>query len=197
MKHTLLAAVIAGLAGSAALAGSPEPYVEHVYMPPIEVEPASTWEGFYFGGVGGFQSGEITPVLLEVDTTNYGAFAGYNFQSGNMVYGAEIAAQIGSADFTPGPTYDVNYMVDAKARVGYSMGDALLFASGGYTSVSIATPGPGFDASGWNAGAGLDYAVTDKFFLGGEYVYRSLPNTTPAGFDVTSHGAQLRAGFRF
>ena len=43
MKHTLLAAVIAGLAGSSAIAGSPEPYIEHVYMEPPA--PAATWDG--------------------------------------------------------------------------------------------------------------------------------------------------------
>lgn len=197
MKHTLLAAVIAGLSGSAAFAGSPEPYVEEVYMPPpIMVETAADWAGFYFGGIGGIQSGELAPVALQFDATNYGAFAGYNFQKGKMVYGVELAAQMGTVDFNPGPAFDINYLVDAKARVGYSMGDALVFASGGYTTSNTDFAG-GFDASGWNVGAGLDFAVTEKFFVGGEYTYRSLPNTSIPGIDVTSHSGQLRAGIRF
>lgn len=197
MKHTLLSAVIAGFVGSAAFAGSPDPYVEvePVYMPPIEVETGADWEGFYAGGMAGIQSGEIAPIALQFDGTSYGGFAGYNFQSGKMVYGVEVAAQTGTVDLAP-PALDLNYMIDAKARVGYAAGDALFFASGGYTTSSTDIFG-GFDASGWNVGAGLDYAVTEKFFLGGEYTYRNLPNTNFPALDASSHGGQVRAGIRF
>ncbi|MEZ5769974.1 MAG: outer membrane beta-barrel protein [Paracoccaceae bacterium] len=190
MKYTLLATVIAGLVGSAALAGSPEPYIEEVYMP--APQPVADWAGFYAGGTGGIQSGTITPGFT-FDATTYGGFAGYNMQSGNLVYGVEIAAQTGTIRLPP--SFDLDYVVDAKARIGYSLGDALLYASGGYTTTDTGLLG--LTASGWNAGAGLDYAVTDKFFLGGEYTYRNLPNTTPGGFDYASHGGQLRAGIRF
>ncbi|HCQ64635.1 MAG TPA: hypothetical protein DIU07_05400 [Rhodobacteraceae bacterium] len=194
MKQTLLAAVIVGLAGSAAIAGSPEPYVEHVYMEPPVVE--NDWEGFYGGVTGGMQSGDITPGPFTFDATTYGGFAGYNFQQGQMVFGAEIAGQIGTLDVNPGPAFDVDMLLDAKVRVGYSFGDALLFASGGYSTFGATTPLT-FAATGWNAGVGLDYAITEKFFVGGEYVYRNMPTTIPAGFDATSHGGQLRAGIKF
>lgn len=191
MKHTLLAAVFAGLAGSAAVAGSPEPYIEHVYLQPPVVE--SDWDGFYGGLVGGLHSGVVTPGGFDFDGMSYGGFAGYNFQKGDMVVGAEVAAQRGTLDFAP-PTLTMDMMVDAKVRVGYSMGDALLFASGGYSTVG--TTG-GFAAKGWNTGAGLDYAINDKVFVGAEYVYRNLPTAVPAIFSATSHSGQLRAGIKF
>ncbi|MCB1330561.1 MAG: porin family protein [Maritimibacter sp.] len=191
MKTTLLAAVIAGLAGSAAFAGSPEPYIEHVYTEPPALD--AEWDGFYAGLIGGIQNGEVTPGPFDFDGVSYGGFAGYNFQTGNTVFGAEIAAQRGTLDFAP-PSLTMDMLVDAKVRVGYSMGDALLFASGGYSTAGTTI---GFAAKGWNAGAGLDFAVTDKVFVGAEYVYRSMPTTVPAGFDVTSHAGQLRAGLKF
>jgi len=191
MKHTLLAAVIAGLAGSAAIAGSPEPYIEHVYVEPPVVE--SNWDGFYGGFVGGMQRGEVTPGPFQFDGTDYGGFGGYNFQTGDMVIGAEVAAQRGTLDFNP-PVMTMDMLIDAKLRVGYSMGDALLFASGGYSTVGTTA---GFAAKGWNAGAGIDFAITDKFFVGGEYVYRNLPTAVPAIFSASSHAGQLRAGIRF
>lgn len=191
MKHTLLATVIAGLAGSAALAGSPEPYIEHVYVDPPQMD--AEWDGFYGGLLGGMQGGEINPGAFTFDSTTYGGFAGYNFQKGQMVFGAEIAAQMGSIDFPP--SFDVDMLVDAKVRLGYSLGDALVYASGGYST--FGSTAFAFAAKGWNAGAGIDYAVTDMFFVGGEYVYRNLPTTVPGGFDYTSHGGQLRAGIRF
>ena len=192
MKHTLLAAVIAGLAGSAAIAGSPEPYIEHVYMEPPA--PAATWDGFYGGFLGGLQSGEVTPGPFEFDATTYGGFGGYNYQSGNMVIGGEVAAQIGTLDFDP-PSYDIDMLVDLKVRLGYAMGDALLYAAGGYSTIGITTPAT-VAARGWNVGAGLDYAITDQFFVGGEYVYRNMPDTIPNTFDMDSHSGQLRAGIK-
>lgn len=194
MKHTLLAVVISGLAGSAAVAGSPEPYIEHVYLEPPVVE--NQWDGIYGGVLGGMQSGEITEGPFEFDAVNYGVFAGYNYQQDNMVIGAEVAAQMGTMDFDNGDSFDIDMLVDAKVRVGYSFGDALVFASGGYSSLGMTSP-DNFAATGWNAGAGIDYAISEQFFVGGEYVYRSLPNTEPGGFDYTSHGAQFRAGVKF
>lgn len=190
MKHTLLAAVIAGLAGSAAIAGAPEPYIEHVYVEPPVVE--SNWDGFYGGFVGGMQRGDVSN-LFNFDGADYGGFAGYNFQTGNTVFGAEVAAQRGTLNFNP-PSLTMDMLVDAKLRVGYSMGDALLFASGGYTTVGTTV---GFAAKGWNAGAGIDFAISDKFFVGGEYVYRNLPTAVPPIFSASSHAGQLRAGIRF
>lgn len=208
MKHTLLAAVIAGLAGSAAIAGSPEPYVEHVYMPPIEVDTGADWEGFYAGLTVGVQNGDwdnepAGPPLFEVETLNYGGFAGYNFQSGDFVYGLEVAAQMGSATIQTLPgDRDINYLVDARARIGYSFGDVLAYAAGGYTAAQVNLPAPIGDTnmSGFNVGAGIDLAVTDKFFVGGEYVYRDLSGTfTPPATDFTAntHGFQARVGYRF
>lgn len=191
MKTTLLAAVIAGLAGSAAIAGSPDTYIEYDYVDPPVLD--ATWAGFYGGIIGGIQSGEVSPIALTFDATNYGVFGGYNVQKDKLVFGIEVAGQVGTLK-VPAPL-DIDMLIDAKARVGYSFGDALVFASGGYTTFGSTALGIG--AKGWNAGAGVDYAVTDRFFLGGEYVYRDLGTSVPAGFGVTSHGGQLRAGFRF
>ena len=193
MKNPLLAAIIAGVFGNAAIAEGPEPYIEYVY--PVQAQQNADWTGFYAGGLGGAQSGEISPGGNTFTTANLGGFAGYNFQKGQVVYGAEVAAQLGTMDLSGAPA-DVDLLIDAKARVGYSFGDALLFASGGYTTTDTGALG-GLSANGWNAGAGLDYALSDKFFVGGAYIYRSLPNATPAQYDYASHGGQMRAGIRF
>jgi len=207
MKYTLLAAVVAGVAGTAAFAGSPEPYIEHVYMPPIEVESATDWQGFYVGLLGGIQNGdlEFAPPDYTTSATTYGGFAGYNFQMGKMVVGAEIDGQMGSTDINlggvpiPNSPFGVNSLIDARARVGYAFGDVLAYAAAGYTAINIdLVPNPDLSATGWNAGAGIDFAATDKIFVGGEYVYRNLSGTYGGQpFDAVSHGFQARVGYRF
>ncbi|MEZ5769683.1 MAG: hypothetical protein R3D80_20065 [Paracoccaceae bacterium] len=153
-------------------------------------QPVADWAGFYAGGTGGIQSGTITPGFT-FDATTYGGFAGYNMQSGNLVYGVEIAAQTGTIRLPP--SFDLDYVVDAKAvSATGDLGDALLYASS-YTTTDTGLLG--LTASGWNAGAGLDYAVTDQFFLGGEYTCPSREHD-PGRFDYASR-RQLRAGIRF
>jgi len=191
MKKMLLTAVVVGLAGSAAMAGSPEPYVEYVHMPPPE--PETRWDGVYVGLLGGVLTGEVAELQTEFDATTYGGFAGFNFQDGDMVYGVEVALQTGRLSIPE--TVDLDILFDAKARVGYSFGDALVFGSGGYSNLDADECC--YQASGWNLGAGIDYALTEKFFVGGEYVYRSFNNPADVGEEATSHAGQLRLGLKF
>ncbi len=201
MKHTLLTVVAAGLAGSAAYAGSPEPYVEHVYMPPIEVETGSDWGGFYIGFLGGFQRGDVIDTVNDMNNdaefTNYGGMAGYNFQSGKFVYGGEISAQFGSGTIAV-TDVDIDYVVDARARVGYGMGKALIYGAGGYTTMAAPGGGTTLEVDGFNVGGGVEFAVTDNLFLGGEYIYRDLSGTAfGTDYDTNTHGIQIRAGYSF
>ena len=84
---------------------------------------------------------------------------------------AEVRALIGA---------DANWQGSIRGRVGYAFNRALLYGTGGFALADIDTdvPGGGDDGSGtewgWTLGAGLDYAVTDKIFLRGEYRYTDL-----------------------
>lgn len=203
MKKLLLATVAVVFGTSVAMAGTlVEPPIVTV-TPPAPV--AYDWSGFYGGVLGGMQSGEISlPPAFAFDATNYGGFAGYQFQTGNFVVGAEVDAQMGSADsiLLPPGGADVDYLVDARLRVGYAFDHVMVYAAGGYTTLGFnipTTPVTG-TANGWNAGLGAEIAVTDSIFLGGEYIYRDLSGTANPGaipFDYNSHGFQVRVGFRF
>jgi outer membrane immunogenic protein len=209
MKKSLSISIAAIFAANAAFAGSLEPVVADP-VPYVPVAPmAADWSGFYVGATGGFAMGDFITdpgtageVVNDIEGWTYGGFAGYNFQSGDIVYGAELGAQMGDLQFG-GTDYDLNYLVDARVRVGYAMGDALIYAVGGYSFGEFqlaAAPGTTGTANGWNLGAGLEYNVTDNFFVGGEYVYRDMSGDYGAGptpIDVNMSTVQVRAGFRF
>ncbi len=195
VKNTLLAAIAVASLATAAAAGSPEPHIAYLY-PGLPGSDAN-WGGFYLGGVGGVHSGTADPNRPDFDATSLGAFAGFNHQRDQLVVGVEIAAQAGDLENTLG-SFDIDHLLDAKAHVGYSVGDALLFVSGGFSAFSSGmTAMTGIDATGWNAGGGVDYAVSEMFFLGGEYTYRALSDTASTGLEIALHGLQLRAGARF
>lgn len=206
MKNIFVVSTIAIFAAGAAVAGSLEPVAVETAPYAIPASIATDWSGFYVGGLAGIQNGDLisnpgTPgaIVTPIDVTNYGGFAGYNFQQGSIVYGAEIAAQMGNVT-VGGINGNLDYLVDARARVGYAFDSVLVYAAGGYSAGQVSNLGVSETFSGFNVGAGLELAVTDNFFLGGEYIYRDMSGTTTVGlipFDIKTHGVQVRAGFRF
>ena len=122
------------------------------YNPPPAVAPAPyvpapsfDWSGPYIGAYGGYVFG--------VGWIQTGVQAGYNFDLGGFVVGIE--GQLG-ADWTlPGLIGEAN----ANAKAGVVLGQALLYGEAG---VGLLFPGPGF---GWNAGGGLEFAVTNEMSL--------------------------------
>jgi len=203
MKTLLTSSAIALLAASAALAGGPVP-VQPAPEPAPPAPVVADWSGFYAGGLGGFQTGDAilnpgTPGALTflAQPTTYGGFAGFNFQDGNLIYGAEVALQTGNARIG-GIAVDFDFIADVRARFGYAFEDVMVYAAGGVTYEQVTALGATVNPTGFNLGAGLELNVTDDFFIGGEYVYRNVSARwlgTPV--DLNTHAVQVRAGIRF
>jgi outer membrane immunogenic protein len=126
---------------------------------------------------------------------------GYNLSSGPFVYGAEIAFLSGSVyeedlnGVDTYPDYEFTQFVDLKGRLGYATGDFLVYGALGYSFADWSESGADYDAEGWLAGVGVDYAVGGKYFVGAEYVMRDLHANYP--FDATVNTFSVRAGIRF
>ena len=98
---------------------------------------AQDWSGFYAGVYAGNISGDwqhLNPDGSVYNSGPYssdriaGAFAGYNLQRGNMVYGGELAAgRSGDFCFEEFPPECTDTFVDLKGRVGYSTGSVLVY----------------------------------------------------------------------
>lgn len=196
LMTTTLAALLA-TGGTAALAGNvvPAPADPYVAAPVAAPVTVNDWTGPYFGVLGGWSMGDRTAVD-DFDGLLYGGFAGFNYQfDNNMVLGAEVAATTGEQEWGLGGTRDATY-IDLKARVGYGMDRALVYASGGY---SFANYSGGDEGAGFNVGAGVDFLVTDNIFVGAEYIYRDIEDTVvdPAAWDEQLGTIQARVGITF
>ena len=201
------AILAAGLAG-AAPAGAADLLT---YKAPPPPPPPPTWAGFYFGAqtgaiigsdtvstIGGNAipnttspfggTGGITGIVAgEVDGPDWyqGIYAGYNWQTGNLVYGLE--ADINSL----GPVDSV--LGSARARLGYggdrflvygTAGVAFLSVDGGLGGVFVGGNG----GNGGNGGPGGDGGNGGNGF-GAQVV--NLDGTSQAGF-VGGVGAEYR-----
>jgi outer membrane immunogenic protein len=125
--------------------------------------------------------------------------AGLNYQMhGGLVVGIEGAiswpgAGLGSVDcFVPGVGFScdarTNFLATIGPRLGFAMGNFLIYGSGGFahgqidTQLSFTGIGalPGFSTrgghDGWYLGAGVEYAITRHIILGVEYQHIELNN---------------------
>jgi len=203
MKFLALAIGLS-LGSSAALAAdlAPQP-VE----PQAPVVMPYTWTGFYVGGHAGYgwghesddQSRLFPPISVPVpppppptaDKLNLkgfigGAHAGYNFQMGQFVLGAEgdvdYADISGSAPFgyAAGTAFGnlrlkSDLQGSARVRAGYAFDNLLLYTTGGVAlaNARLSTDGVGPSEThvGWTIGGGVEYAFTNNWIGRAEVRY--------------------------
>jgi opacity protein-like surface antigen len=190
-------AVIAMFGASAF--GSDLPVKALGHKPPIETVPYN-WNGFYVGvnfGGGWSSSGLNIPGNGSSGGLNEfigGVQAGYNFQAGHLLLGVE--GEFDGAAFNqrlvPGPVLgsvsqhwistvagraglvDDRWLVFAKLGGGWVRSDAALNIPGGPNWTGSST------ASGWLAGAGIEYGFKPNWTVKLEYDYLGLSTWTSA-----------------
>lgn len=205
----LLTHVIFWLSGCACFAGNVESVIPESSFE-FEINGNETiWRGFYAGGIASLNYGEQTDGVgdqpSDTDGSMLGLFAGYNFQSGGLVYGAEAAYALGDISSAPSEIgVEYSSLFDVKARAGYSVGKALLYGVvGGSLGVADTVTGPSetISTAGMNYGLGVDYQVTERVFVGAEYLVRDLVGELESAADVNIEtlfqSAQIRVGLRF
>jgi len=157
LRFVVSASAVALLAGTAAAADLPPPVT---VMPPAMVAPTPlsfNWSGFYLGGHGGYGFGNGA----YNDGFQIGGQVGVNYQfAGGFVIGAE-----GDGSYVDwGGT---NGIGTVRLRGGYAFDRFLAYATGGAA----------FDNDvGWVAGGGVEYALTDAWSVGVEFLHYDINN---------------------
>jgi outer membrane immunogenic protein len=209
---------------------------------PLKARPAPVtvydWSGVYVGGFGGYGFGNqnlnnaLGPVGFAPFTANWethgafgGAEAGYNWQSGNMVFGIEgdvagtnIQGRDNFALTDAGglPMDDFNklkWVGSIRARGGIAVDRLLLYFDGGWafgdiTHTNTVTGGAvdqfTVSRSGLAAGGGIAYAITDNVIGKFEYRYydlgtyhRDTPLNTAMPYTIASTYSTVLLGLDF
>ncbi|XUY27701.1 outer membrane protein [Agrobacterium sp. rho-8.1] len=213
---TLLATTMAAAAFSAAKAADA---VNEVPQAPVAYEqpaPISNWSGAYLGATGNYDWGRFTGNGGDRDADGFGGglYGGYNWQSGQLVYGAEADVNLGDEKGSAG-TGNFGESLDGKqgvngsirARVGYDMNPFLLYGTGGLAisdnKVSNSTSSDNATALGYTVGAGVEAMVTNNITARVEYRYSDYQDkdfsldsgTVSRGFD--DHSVKAGIGVKF
>ena len=181
--------------------------------------PIFTWTGGYVGLQGGgiWSDSSVNEPDTGVFSENFngglfGGYAGYNWQSGAWVYGAEgdfngvwndETFNIGGFDVDVG----TDYLASLRGRVGYAFDRTLIFATAGVAFTRMSAEADLFDGvslnaddnlTGWTVGAGAEYAFTDNWIGRLEYRYYDFGDSSIDGFgDVELQTNTVTAGFAY
>lgn len=168
---------------------------------------AGNYAGLSFGSTNGDSPWNPSGYDYELSSDiAFGLFVGRNWSVGNNLFaGVELAFQSevdsdDNEDSSYPEDYSLNYLLDAKARLGTMAGENLFLygfvgLSGG--DMSAASSGQGYTAFGYNAGVGAEYNVNEQWGIGLEYIHRSLTGYGDDSDDRTNNTIAVRALFRF
>lgn len=193
------------LLGGAAFAGSLEDAV--VEAPVITPAPAPValggdWTGFYTGLQLGYadidgtsnDGDDTNDDLVDGDGMTYGLHAGYDYDFGQYVLGAEL--EYDKADFDLGPDtapVGVDSITRLKLKGGYDLGRTLLYVTAGAAQIDTDLG----DETGAFGGVGAAYQVTDNFTLGSELLFHKFDDIGDAGVEADATTFNVRGSFRF
>lgn len=164
------------------------------------VTTATGADAFSPGSCGGAPNGNVPTAGCDDDADGaFGGFrAGYDFQLGSFVVGAQVeyAGVVGAEDsVTSYSTTPASYtfsrnledLAAVRARIGYAYGPALIYGTGGFASGEIANrfyssntqnsftaTERSAQADGYQAGGGVEYMLAPNLSVTGEYIYTSL-----------------------
>lgn len=158
---------------------------------PIAELPVASWAGPYAGinlGYGFAGHTKASDVGTNVKTDGFlgGAFAGYNWQQENFVYGIEgDLGYNGEKGTENGYKSRSGLEGSLRARLGYAVSpDILLYGTAGGAGKNqkindeIAGTSQSKGMFGWTAGAGADIKLTDNVFGRVEYRYTDFGSAT-------------------
>jgi outer membrane immunogenic protein len=173
-----IAVALIGIASSAQAADYGYGYGRQPYTVP---QPLGTysWAGPYIGANIGYQWGEVSNSGVEPDGLNGGIQGGYNWQSGQFVFGLEADFQAsGARDRFAAWKFSNPWFGTLRGRAGFAMNNILIYGTGGLAFGNVRAEVLNYSesqwAAGWTLGAGAEVGLTQNWTAKVEYLYVSL-----------------------
>jgi outer membrane immunogenic protein len=208
LEVNVLRTVFASVFAVAVLAGPAlgADYGPYRASPQMAAAPFSAynWNGAYVGLNLGYQFGDTTNWPAEPSGFAGGLQAGFNWQSGQWVFGAETDIQISGADDTfAGYKFSNPWFGTVRGRAGYALNNVLLYLTAGLAygrgRVEFAGMSEGHAQFGWTLGLGVEVGFTPNWSARAEFLYVDLSDHT-YGLTGLGHGFEsslLRFGVNY
>lgn len=164
------------------------------------------WAGPYIGVNLGYQWGDTTNSPTKPSGLAGGVQGGYQWQTGNFVYGGETDIQISGADDTFAPFKFANpWFGTLRARGGYAVNNLLFYATVGLAYGGMRADSGALSESkttiGWTVGGGVEVGLTPNWTAKAEYLYIDLASrrfsVTGASNAIDSNLLRLGVNYHF
>ncbi|QUS41251.1 porin family protein [Tardiphaga alba] len=138
-----------------------------------------SWAGPYLGANLGYEWGNVSGASAKPSGIAGGVTAGYNWQSGNIVYGVEGDIQLTGADGRfANYKFSNPWFGTARGRLGYAVNNVLLYGTAGLAFGSLEAElgnlQQSFTSIGWTAGVGAEVGIYQNWTAKIEYLYVDL-----------------------
>lgn len=225
MKHfktlTLVSASALTFVASAAVPASAADIVRAQPVAPspvVTVTPQDSWAGgytgLYLGGAKNRFGSAVNEGSLNKKAAKFGAYSGWNFQSGNIVYGVEGDAGYNTAKAgkvsESEASVKTGFEGSLRGRLGYDMGVFMPYVTAGIAGTQMKYNGGDLGSkktfrTGWTAGVGTEAKLTDNITARVEYRYsdfgKKSVQLSPAAYIPDSkfktHEIRLGVGYKF
>ena len=194
-----IAALIATAALTApAFAGGPVAVADEPVIaaaPEVYVAPGLDWTGGYVGAQLGY--GDVGSSDDSLDGYGWlgGVHAGYRWDLGNWVAGGELSYDKTDIDMAADATLDD--VMALKLTAGREIGNSLVYGTLGAAHANATVAGADSSDNGLLYGVGFDYAVNERWTVGGEVLQHQFDDFDGSGVDVDATTLKAKVALRF
>jgi outer membrane immunogenic protein len=180
MKKSICAATVAIACGASAALAADISRPGYYAPAPAAVAPVPfSWIGPYAGVNLGYQWGSVTHNATDPSGVFGGGQLGYNWQSGNFVYGLETDLQVSAADDTVAPfQFSIPWWGTTRARGGFAWNAFMFYGTAGLAYGGLKAQSAGLSENhtqlGWTIGTGVEVGLNRAWSAKAEYLYVDL-----------------------
>lgn len=199
MKKYILATAATLLSAPAFAGGLNEVAAEPTvmaYEAPMAVDTGGDWGGGYVGAQIGYGDVQSDPSGLDGDGAIGGVHAGYRADFGKFVAGAELDYSVSDIELNAGGD-TLDNVTRLKLMGGFDLGRALIYGTAGAAYAEATVGGDTLKDNGVFGGIGMDYAISDQFTVGGEYLMHKFDNFDESGVDLDVNTLSAKVSFKF
>ncbi|MFN3280697.1 MAG: outer membrane protein [Tabrizicola sp.] len=196
-----IAALLATAALAApAFAGGPTTVAEEPAIAPAPapyVAPGRDWSGAYVGAQLGYGDVDSSGAGLDGYGWLGGIHAGYRWDLGNWVAATELTYDKADIDLGAVAGDKLDDVLALKLSAGYEIGNSLVYGTVGAAQATASVGGVDLKDTGYLYGVGFDYAVNDRWTVGGELLEHKFDNYDGTGVDLGATTLKAKVGLRF
>ena len=204
MKRFLVSAAAVAALGSMTAQAADFNYGQRAPYTVNQPLNAYSWAGPYLGGTLGYEWGTVANNPTKPSGLAGGLTAGYNWQTGPWVFGAEGDINLTGANDTFAPWKFSNpWFGTIRGRAGYAFNNILFYGTGGLAFGSLRAETFGLSEShttvGWTLGVGTEFGLAQNWSAKIEYLYVDLDssNFVITGAKNDYRSGVVRAGINF